>query len=482
MIRGIFLKNSCLWFWYSYCETSVKAKDMIHKTLFYLLMIGICTACGSKSPGMSKEEAAKELSEQTEHQEADPPTISTAVSTFADDYTPPAGIKYQPKIMHTGAMTLNIQAALKNIRPLKVSDIGKMKFHFTGVDAKLTDGIACGIAPIDNTYLLTAVQGLYLLDHDFKMIKQLFKNDAESKNVNGYLSFSLKKMIVYAYYDTALSQIRCNYLTQEHTGVNFVATIPFSDIITETEPWTPDSITSKLNMGRAFMNSTFFCGIKEGYVKSVPFSGRFYTHGVQGDTLCCFEPQAADDYTPTATYRGGEDADTYEYRNKTYIRLAYDNTVYSLENPSTLKAAYQLDFGTLHRPDGKKVVANASSNLDDDYFIDRWLETDRHLFIRITKGYDSPNSREAKTVSLYSLIYDKATGDFFSLPQEVGSQEPDFPVIAAGSGKDTSFFPRLVAGGIPITYVNGKWMKENKPELTEGRGVSDDELVLITIE
>lgn len=455
---------------------------MKSKTLFYLSIICFCTACGSKNPGMSKEEAAKELSEQTTERDAALNVASAAVGSFADDYTPPPGIKYQPKIQKTGAVTLNVQAALKNIRPWKVSDIGKMKFRFTGVDAMLTDGIASGIMPINNTYMLTAVQGLYLLDHDFKMIKQLFKNDVECKNVNGYLNFKFKKMIIYAYYDAALSQIRCNYLTQEHTGANLVATIPFTNIVAATEPWTPDKLTSKFNMGKAFMNSTFFCGIKEGYIKSVPFSGRFYTHGVQGDTLCCFEPQTADDCTPTGTYRIGEDTDTYEYRNKTYIRLAYDNTVYSLENVSTLKAAYLLDFGTLHRPNEKKVVVNSSSNLDDDYFIDSWLETDRHLFIRITKGYDSLNSRKAKRVSLYSLIYDKTTGDFFSLPQETGSKDQGFPVIAAGSGEETSFFPKLVAGGIPITYVNGKWMKENKPELTEGRGVSDDELVLITIE
>lgn len=455
---------------------------MIHKTLFYLLMIGICTACGSKSPGMSKEEAAKELSEQTEHQDAEPQTTAAAVGTFADDYTPPAGIKYQPKITHTGAVTLNVQAALKNVRPLKVSDIGKMNFHFTGVDAKLTDGIACGITPIGHNYLITAVQGLYLLDREFKSVKLLFRNDVEWRNENGHRSFRFHNIILYAYYDAALNQIRCNYLDKVHKGVNLVATIPLADILNSSEPWTPDSLTSKFVMGRAFLNSTFFCGIKEGYVKSVPFSGRFYTHGVQGDTLCCFVPQVAGDYNPTGTYRGGEDTDTYEYRNKTYIRLAYDNTVYSLENTSTLQAVYQLDFGTLHRPDGKKVVANASSNLDDDYLIDSWLETDRHLFIRITKGYDSPNSRMAKTVSLYSLIYDKATGDFFSLPQETGSKEPEFPTIAAGSVEETSFFPKLVAGGIPITYVYGKWVKENKPELTDGSVVSDDELVLITIE
>lgn len=29
------------------------------KTLFYLTLICLCTACGSKNPGMSKEEAAK---------------------------------------------------------------------------------------------------------------------------------------------------------------------------------------------------------------------------------------------------------------------------------------------------------------------------------------------------------------------------------------------------------------------------------------
>ena len=80
------------------------------------------------------------------------------------------------------------------------------------------------------------------------------------------------------------------------------------------------------------------------------------------------------------------------------------------------KAIYRLDFGSLQRAVGRKDIGGR--NVDDFYFVDQWLETDRYLFIRLTKGYDSPNARKAKSVSLYSLIYDKTSGNFFSLPHE----------------------------------------------------------------
>ena len=139
-----------------------------------------------------------------------------------------------------------------------------------------------------------------------------------------------------------------------------------------------------------------------------------------------------------------------------------------------------MDFGVLRRPQGKKVIG--SSNLDNDFFIVSWLETDHYLLIRMSKGYDSPNARKAGSVSLYSLIYDKKTKEFFSLPSVGANKEPDFPVIDAGNGQEISCFPKLVAGNTLISYVNGKWIKENKPELLESKEVSDNELVLISIE
>ena len=37
--------------------------------------------------------------------------------------------------------------------------------------------------------------------------------------------------------------------------------------------------------------------------------------------------------------------------------------------------------------------------------------------IRMSQGHDSPINREKKAVKLYSLVYNKETGEFFTLPQ-----------------------------------------------------------------
>lgn len=446
---------------------------------FYLILICFCTACGSKNPGMSKEEVTGELTEQTTDAGAVPQMVSASGSEFIDGYVPPAGIKFQSKIQKDGAVSLNVSSALKNVHAMKVNELGKMRLHFTGVDAMLIEGIACDITPIQNTYLLTTVQGLFLLDNDFKIVKQLFKNDVDCSLKDGYIHLDTREMVIQPYYDASFNQLRCSYLSKKHKNGNYIITLPLNEIVAATEPWTPNKITSKLPIGRVFMNASFYNGIEGGFIKSVPFSRHFYTHGVEGDTLCSFVPEE-EDYTPTGTYRTGETNHTYVYRNKTYVRMAYDNTVYFLENAYTLKAAYHLDFGVLRRPQGKKVIG--SSNLDNDFFIVSWLETDHYLLIRMSKGYDSPNARKAGSVSLYSLIYDKKTKEFFSLPSVGANKEPDFPVIDAGNGQEISCFPKLVAGNTLISYVNGKWIKENKPELLESKEVSDNELVLISIE
>lgn len=456
---------------------------MHSKTLFYLTLIGLCTACGSKNPGMSKEEAAKELSERTTtDQDAAPQAVTASVNAFPDDFISPAGIKYKPKIQKDRAVILNVPAALKNVRSVKVEDFGKMQFHFTGVDAMLVQDIVGEITPVGNQYVLAALQGLFLLSQDFKHIKQLFKNNVECKKHNGSMSLNPHQMITHTYYDASSDQLRCCYLSLDKGIGNQVAFLPFTAMVTASASWTPDDVTSKLPLDKKMSFDSFFNGFKEGFIKYAAYSGCFYTMGLKGDTLCCFAPEGDSDYTPKGTYRSGEKGNTYVYRNRTYIRMAYDNTVYYLEDASTLRAAYKLDFGTLRRPDGKKVTGSLSNNLDEDYFVTSWLETDRFLFIRITKGFDSSNARKDKQVSLYSLIYDKASKEFFSLPTEKEGKDLNYPSISAGNEQETSFYPKLVAGNTLLSYVNGKWIKENMPNLPEGKNVSDDELVLISVE
>lgn len=58
---------------------------------------------------------------------------SAAMPEVTEDYTPPAGIKYRAKIETAGVKTLNVQAALKNVRSMKVSEVGTLRIHRTGI-------------------------------------------------------------------------------------------------------------------------------------------------------------------------------------------------------------------------------------------------------------------------------------------------------------------------------------------------------------
>lgn len=83
----------------------------------------IClSACGSKNPGVSKEELKKNLS-KTELKRI--LRLKKAHHRVAEDYQAPPGIKYQPRIMTEGAIVLNVESALKNVRPFRLSDLGK---------------------------------------------------------------------------------------------------------------------------------------------------------------------------------------------------------------------------------------------------------------------------------------------------------------------------------------------------------------------
>ena len=63
----------------------------------YVLAVSLLflMSCGNRRPGMSKEEAATELKKQAAQEEAVRKERAASIDTFAADYRPPAGIKYQ---------------------------------------------------------------------------------------------------------------------------------------------------------------------------------------------------------------------------------------------------------------------------------------------------------------------------------------------------------------------------------------------------
>mgnify|MGYP000014113403 FL=1 len=454
-------------------------KELVSITLFFSLI-----ACSSKSPGMSKDEITQALDEQAIEHAAAVKAVSADVPKFTEDYTPPAGIKYQAKIETAGVKTLNVQAALKNVRPMKISELGTFQIRRTGVLVP----IGGNLIPVEEGYLLNSYQGIYLLDKGFKLIKQLFENDVDFQRSGKRYYFQLRVVLRNVYYDTTRKQIRGTYTVPNHEKDKyrtFLAFLPWDVLMTATEPWAEKDIADSIPLQGNLNFRTFFKFTPEGFIRSMPYSGRFYTNALKGDTLCYFAPTHSPDYPPSkgaGSVRNGEPHHIYDYHGKTRIRLAYDNTLYQLENASTLKAIYRLDFGSFLRADGQKVTGSLSNNMDDYYFLQQWLETDRYLFIKITKGYDSPNARKAKSVSLYSLIYDKTSGDFFTLPPEDNSKDLDFPHIAADGELNIPFYPDGVVGNISFSYLDGMKAKEKYPDILKGQDISDNELILLTVE
>ena len=456
---------------------------------FIMFLLLFLASCRQRRPGMSREEAAAELLAQAAEQGARRQQAAATLDTFAADYRPPAGIKHQPTIIRTGAKVLNVPAALKNVQALKPNALGILSFHPTGYEGY---GLGAELSLVDDGWLLADYEGICLLDKDMKLRKVLFRNDVEISEMKmdngiGY-GIRSKRRLSQVGYDSSTRQLRGLYAGQETEADDrlryeyAVAILPWDVLAEAAEPWTPDHLPSKLPIGRTQGNA--FAVTAGGWLMTEPFSSRFCTFGQKGDTLCRFTVNDAEDYVPTSTYRSGEDTDVYHYDGKLRLRMAYDNTVYELTDASTLKAVWRLDFGTLKRPTGKYVVGSLNNSLDGYYLVNSWIETNRYLLVQLSRSYDSPNARTQGTVTLHTLVYDKQTGDFFSLPGKTDKEGrytyANLPFRV--EGKDISLLPSLTAGGRAATLFKGKRLKEMLPDLPLSKQVKDEELVVVRME
>ena len=456
---------------------------------FIMFLLLFLASCRQRRPGMSREEAAAELLAQAAEQGARRQQAAATLDTFAADYRPPAGIKHQPTIIRTGAKVLNVPAALKNVQALKPNALGILSFHPTGYEGY---GLGAELSLVDDGWLLTDYEGICLLDKDMKLHKVLFRNDVEISEMKmgdgiGY-GIRSKRRLSQVGYDSSTRQLRGLYAGQETEADDrlryeyAVATLPWDVLAEAAEPWTPDHLPSKLPIGRTQGNA--FAVTAGGWLMTEPFSSRLCTFGQKGDTLCRFTVSDAEDYVPTYTYRSGENTDVYYYVGKLRLRMAYDDTVYELMDASTLKAVWRLDFGPLKRPTGKYVVGSLNNSLDGYYLVNSWIETNRYLLVQLSRSYDSPNARTQGTVTLHTLVYDKQTGDFFSLPGKTDKEGrytyANLPFRV--EGKDISLLPSLTAGGRAATLFKGKRLKEMLPDLPLSKQVKDEELVVVRME
>lgn len=431
-------------------------------TMFLFLLV----SCGNRNAGKEQRETTASLEKQ-----------GASVETFAADYRPPAGIKYQPTIVRTGAKTINVAAALKHVRALKANEIGTPMLYPTGVEALCIFGSP--LLKVENKWVLQAIEGLYLLDDKYKAVRQLVRNDVEMESEDGKnISLNLKRFLYDAGYDASLRQLRASYGGKSR---RFIANLSWDELLASTDTCTPDQLTDLLPQPAKGK----FYTMEGGYFSPERFSSRVYTFGTKGDTLCLFTVNDAEDYVPVGDYRSAErDGQVYVYGGKPRFLLGYDDTVYELEDASTLKAVWKLDFGDLKRPTGKYVVESLSRNLGDYWFINSFMETNRYVIMGLSEGHDCPSNRESNNVKLYTLVYDKQTAECFSLPPAKNKEgHPDYPQIPfTYQGKSLNDHLSDVVDGIPYFLTYGKKLKEQLADVPEAEALGEKETVIVMVE
>ena len=388
------------------------------------------------------------------------------VPSYTEDDTPVPGIKHQAIIKKEGAVRLDIEKALKNVRPMKMSEVGRsVKFApLWAVDNSVP-------VPYQDGYLFMGTEGLYLLDSAYHQKRMLVKNECHyvlhEKAYSYVYKYTLSKPLRV---DESEGIIQCQFRARfEKSGM---ATFSLEKLMQS------DSVLHTQDY-QSFSPEVYpLLFTSDGFITYKKNTGTFYTHTFRGDTLCRFELMP--DYLPTATYRNGESFSAYSLGGQHFVRLPYDDTVYHLVDDHTLQSVYQLDFGSLHHATGKEVISGA--NIDHAYLIEEWTETNRFIFIRMAQGHDSPNSRKQKTVKLYSLIYNKETGEFFSLPQP---KELTDAMLEADLLGGVDWWPQAYQDGKCYRYYPLKALAEYPELMKRIEGVEElkgNEWVLVILE
>lgn len=440
------------------------------------LALSAAVSCGRGRPGISRSEAVRELAAIQAARDSVRKSIAASLDTFPADYVPAAGVRYEPVIRTGNVRVLDVGSALEDFRELPPDMLGTLSFMPAGRDFSLSPDLQ----PVDGgkSWIMSGEQGIFLLDSRMKYVKTLFENDVEieTTEMDGkrFITIRVKRCLFSPCAgDGCIRAYYLDNLTEERSSAWDMVTLPLDAMVSSDRPWTPDDIMSRLPIALDIYAAGSYADFGEGFLMVEPFSSRLATFGYRGDTLCRFAVNDAPDYVPQRDYRRGEEHSIYMAGGKVRFRLAYDNTIYELEDASTLNALYRLDFGSLKRPDGQYVVESVDNSLDGYWLVDNVAESDTHLIIGLHEGYDSPKAVEEGRVAFYCLVYDKRTGDFFSCA-------PEMPFRAGG---DTlSLTPCTVADGRFYTVMPAATLRKKLPDLASLEGADDKESVIIMID
>jgi hypothetical protein len=207
------------------------------------------------------------------------------------------GIRYEAVVKNEGTIRLDIEKALKNVRPMKMSEVGSSVkiVPLWAVDNSVP-------VPYKDGYLFLDTEGLYLLDSAYHKKRMLVKNVCHFVlHEKGY-SYSYKYTLSNPLrVDEERGVIQCKFLARKEVGgmVTFsLDKLMQSDSvlhIKDYQSFSPEMYPSLFT--------------SDGFVTYKKNTGTFYTHSFRGDTLCRFELMP--DYLPKADYRNGESFSRY---------------------------------------------------------------------------------------------------------------------------------------------------------------------------
>lgn len=153
-----------------------------------------------------------------------------------------------------------------------------------------------------------------------------------------------------------------------------------------------------------------------------------YSFNLQGDTLCAFANGNPVPPEPKNNYSNPEHSDAYYYQDKILIRQAYNDTLFRVNSPSELEAAYVFDLGK----DRMDIETGLYGDATGKYILHDFLET--KYFLRVSYGQrtDSKN-RDNKPFFDYSVVlYDKKDKQligYTAFSRSINITEDDLPLF-----------------------------------------------------
>ncbi len=183
--------------------------------------------------------------------------------------------------------------------------------------------------------------------------------------------------------------------------------------------------------GKGKIQTTLGVEREERYVEYIPLSKDSYAginskiksavggllmtaFRLNGDTLSSFpDHETLNNYSHTLM-RGNFPQFIYQYGNLATIRNAFNDTVYRIIPPNRLIPVYILKMGEykIETQEGFTPGQDISSKLS----IHEFFETQKHIYIRLIQGYDSPDNRKNKRVNIFYAIYEKQNKKLNLLP------------------------------------------------------------------